>query len=68
MAEWKLHRSAEEILDTNRDELFFGKDNDFCYSLFVERSFQLYEKFVPESKQAYRTGAPWFTNEIKLII
>ena len=57
---------SEEILDIDWDKLFFGKDID--YLIFVDKFHQLCEKFVPESKQSGRTGAPWFTNEIKSII
>ena len=59
---------SEEILDIDWDKLFFGKDIDSCYLIFVDKFHQLCEKFVPESKQSGRTGAPWFTNEIKSII
>ena len=59
---------SNEILETGWNKLFYGQDVDFCYSLFVEKFHQLCEKYVPESKKLNRTGAPWFTNEIRSMI
>ena len=58
---------SEEILEIDWDKLFFGKDIDSCYLIFFDK-FQVMRWVRSRNKQSGRTGAPWFTNEIKSII
>ena len=59
---------SNQILETDWYKLFYGQDDDFYYSLFAEKFRHICVKYVPESKKLNRTGAPWFTNEIRSMI